>query len=228
MIAIMRLLADLWIDSGKDMANPGIDAPATRNVLFARSEESPSIHDYLVRRLFDQDPRFMQVTLKGKLGVSDSYPEIEPHPLGHFYDRSCLEGWGERLALYFFANFLDSPYSLHLSRCDDCGAFFASERARQTIVVENGVHCDGCKLSDSVRRTKARRGDLKSRMIEVAATAFLEWKKSNSTPDQRAWILEQVNKKFALELKYLKKKRWTTTHWNKILETVERRKNAKG
>jgi len=228
MIAMMRLLADLWIDSGKDMANPGNDAPANRDVLFPRSEESGSIHDYLVRQLFDHHPRFMQVTLKGKLVVSDSYPEIEPHPLGHFYDRSCLESWGKRLALYFFANFLDSPYSLHLSRCDDCGAFFAYERARQTIVVKNGVHCDGCKLSDSVRRTKVRRNDLTSRMIEVAATAFVEWKKSNSTPDQIAWILEQVNEQFRTERGKRKTKRWTTTHWDEILETVERRKNAKG
>jgi hypothetical protein len=129
--------------------------------------------------------------------------------------------------LYFFARFLDSPYSLHLNRCDDCGAYFAYQRARQ-VRVKNGVHCDGCKVSDSVKRTKSRRDAFTAQLVEVAATAWIGWKKSNKTPDQRAWILEQVNKEFARELKTPKTKRWLTEHWEAILETVERRKNAKG
>jgi hypothetical protein len=225
MISMMRVLAGLWIDSGKDAENPSIDAPAERNVEFARSEDSPSIHNLLFARLFNKHPRWVQMTSKGKLGVYDTFPHIELHQITQRCDRAALERYGERLALYFFARFLDSPYSLHLTRCDDCGAYFAYERARQ-VKVKNGVHCDGCKPSDSVRRTKARRSDLTSRMIEVAATAFIGWKKSNSTPDQIAWILEQVNKEFARELGRPKTKRWTTTHWNEILETVARRNDA--
>jgi hypothetical protein len=227
MISMMRTLAGLWIDSGKDAANPNIDTPAQRNVAFAPSEDSPSLHNLLFARLFNTHAQWVRMTGKGKLGVYDTYPHIEPNPLTGIYDRHSLESYGQRLALYFFAQFLNSPHSLHLARCDDCGAYFAYERARQ-VEVKNGVHCDGCKLSDSVRRTKARRGDLKSRMIEVAVTAFVEWKKSNSTPDQIAWILEQVNEQFRTELGKRKTKRWTTTHWDEILETVERRKNAKG
>lgn len=102
--------------------------------------------------------------------------------------------------MYFFASFLDSPFSLHLARCDDCGAHFAYERARQ-VRVKNGVHCDGCKVSDSVKRTKSRREKFTEQLVGAAATACAGWKKSNKTPDERAWILEQVNKEFARELK---------------------------
>jgi hypothetical protein len=65
-------------------------------------------------------------------------------------------------------------------------------------------------------------------MIEVAATALIAWKKSNSTPDQTASILEQVNEQFGTKLGRPKTKRWVTTHWDEILETVERSKNVKG
>jgi hypothetical protein len=225
MISTMRVLAGLWIDSGKDAANPGIDAPAQRNVMFARSEDSPSLHNYLVHRLFDRHPRFMQITSKGKLGVSDEFPHIQPHPLDHTYDQTSLEDWGERLALYFFVQLLDSPYSLHLSRCDDCGAYFAYERARR-VRVKNGVHCDHCKLSDSVKRTKSRRDELNERLIDAAATAQIGWKKSHRSPDPDAWVLEQINAMFADVLATRKSKRWLTTHRNAILETVERRKHA--
>ena len=67
--------------------------------------------------------------------------------------------------------------------------------------VKNGVHCDGCKVSDSVKRTKSRREKFTEQLVGAAATACAGWKKSNKTPDERAWILEQVNKEFARELK---------------------------
>ncbi len=226
MISMMRVLAGLWIDSGKDAANPNIDAPAQRNVVFAPSEDSPSIHNLLFARLFNTHAQWVQMTSKGKLGVYDTFPHIDPDPITQIYDRSSLARYGERLALYFFASFLDSPYSLHLARCDDCGAYFAYERARQ-VMVKNGVHCDECKPSDSVKRTKSRRDTLTEKLVDAAATALIRWKKSNSTPEQRAWVLNHVNEKFAGVLKTLKTKRWLTEHWDEILETVERRKNAK-
>jgi hypothetical protein len=228
MISMMRTLAELWIASGKDAANNGVDTPSQRNVLFARSEDSPSIHDYLARRLFDRHPRFMQITVRGKLGVSDTFPRIMPHPLTHTFDMTSLEDWGERLALYFFAQLLDSPYSLHLSRCDDCGEYFAYERARQ-VAVKNGVHCNRCKLSDSIKRTRDRRRAFDQKLIDSAAKARMRWKKSHRNPNQDEWVLEKVNAEFASVLKTPKTKRWLTTHRDTILQAeTEKRTNAKG
>jgi hypothetical protein len=227
MISMMRRLARLWIDSGKDATDPNIDTPAKRNIVFAPNEDSPTIHGLMFARLFNTHAQWVQMTSKGKLGVYDTFPHIELDPMTQICNRSSLERYGEQLALYFFARFLDSPHSLNLARCDDCGMYFAYERARQ-VKVTNGVHCDRCKVADSVKRTKSSRDKFTAHLVEVAAAAWMEWKKSNSNPDQKAWTLKQVNECCVDASKAPKTKRWVTTHWNKILETVEWRKNAKG
>ena len=148
--------------------------------------------------------------------------------------RDVLNQFGMKVAMYWFARLLDSPFSRLLARCDDCGKYFAYERAPRTDI-NGGTHCTNCKAHGSAKRMKSTRDKRMGEMVDFAAEFYGQFK-SNSRQPLNKWIAQQVNRRTeSITVKAGRKKqshypaitgRWVTEHLNQIEAEVERRKNA--
>ncbi len=269
MIATMRYLADLWIDSGKSGEGENrVDNPSRRNVEYQPPSGATRIVvkcDYfpkkkapstlsmaqfigwagspiseglsisaLFYRLIGNDARWPEIhkdgtqtlkTLIFGLTVEDANPNY----------RDLLRQFGMKVAMYWFARLLDSPFSRLLARCDDCGTYFAYERAPR-IDIKGGTHCAKCKSHGSARRMRSTRERRTNELVGFAANVWEQWKPDSRHGPRSGWIVVQINErtekikaksgKDSKSLFPLITSRWVTQHHTEIEAEVERRKNA--
>ena len=202
MIAMMRRLADLWIDSGKSGPNRECDNPSDRNTLYSPPESAAVDID----RWFTAEARIADIFYR-LLGNEAQWPRIhldgtqslkEPM-VGFTIDSSPIfdtsgewERFGAKIAMYWFARLLDSPYSRHLARCEFCREYFAYDRAPRTKR-KNPVYCPRCKGRAAVGRVQDSRRKESEAHLDAAAAVWGKWKYSRAYPNERAWIAQQVN-----------------------------------
>lgn len=261
MIAMMRYLADLWIDSGKSGEGENrIDNPSRRNVMYLPPSETPRIvlkvdpHDeslisgwnafsipvglsisHLFYQLVGNEARWPEIHEDGTQSLKElvfGFTTENEHP----ENRVVLHQFGMKVAMYWFAKLLDSPFSRQLARCDDCETYFAYERAPRREI-RSGVHCGNCKAHGSAKRMESTRNNRTKKMVEFAADVLASWKPSSRRSSRSKWIAEQVNHRTeSIRVKMGKQKRshypvitgrWVTEHVKQIEAEVERRKYAK-
>lgn len=187
----MKLLVDQWIASGKNAG--GADCPLDRNVNWT----SPAF------------PVPLETAFCALITLQSEGPREEMQPDGkrrlvrylpHF-DNTLHEGresWsdalnehGQRLAMFSFAQLLDSSYSYHIARCDGCKGYFAYERKpRRTI--KRGIFCKDCKPRASLVRTKASRETERGKLLDLAAKFWPQWTERKH-PNRALWIAEKIN-----------------------------------
>ena len=220
-IAMMRQLANLWIDSGKN-GDGDADTPSERNVEYRPNDQSPSISDYfyvleatearypIIRRNGTQD------TKRLSFGIDLSHSMM-------FGLESAARRLGEKVAMHYFARLLDSPYSRNLARCDSCRSYFAYERA-PVRTIKRGVRCPNCKAKGSAVSKKAVRHQKQSAMVNAAAEVWDKWTKPNRNPDKHEWVKHQVNKACGTSIQ----RKWVVQHEIAISQRMEELQDAKG
>jgi hypothetical protein len=261
MIAMMRYLADLWIDSGKSGEGESrLDNPSCRNILYTPPSEASQILLNIDPSNEEPIPGFDAFLIPVGLPISNLFYQLigndarwpEIHEDGtqslkelvfgfttenaHSGYRFLLHWFGMKVAMYWFAKLLNSPFSRQLARCDDCGGFFAYERAPKKEI-RGGTHCANCKGRGSAKRMESTRIRRLNEMVRLAAEVSERYRPDSRQPRTK-WIAEQVNRRTVkVGVKAGKQKkshyplitgRWVTEHLKQIEEEIERRKNAKG
>lgn len=243
MIAMMRELADLWIDSGKSGAGQNrVDNPSRRNVEY-RAPAIPiplgSSISNLFYSLIGDEVRQPQIHRDGTQSLKEL---VFGFTLTNCSDDEVLRGvlrhFGAKVAMYWFAKLLDSPFSRLLTRCDDCKTYFAYERAPRTDI-KGGTHCQNCKKRGSAKRMESTRAKRTAEMVSFAADVWSLWKPNSRRDSSRSkWIATQVNRRSAkIRAKSGRESgshfltvtgRWVTQHQTEIEAEAERRNHAKG
>jgi hypothetical protein len=232
----------MWIDSGKNPADPEVDTPSDRNTEVVLPGRHHSLFHVMSVGLFDHFPRYMGMRRDGTQGpIPGGEPRFQSSDLTEvmldlklarehlqkpsdpvadvFYAvTTALETFGCRWAMYWFAKLLDSPFSHHISRCDRCKTYFAYQRARLRTV-KFGVRCPKCASNGSVERTKRSR---KNR-LDTAAKAWVVWDSKHKSQPKREWVADQVNKSHGTAIG----RRWVSQNLTEIQERVEALRNAK-
>jgi hypothetical protein len=116
-----------------------------------------------------------------------------------------------------------------LSRCDECETYFVRKRTpKKDIPIKGEIHCQNCKNKGGGKRSNRSRDLLRAAMAATAVDASNEWKPSHKNPDQRLWVIDQVNKQFKQRLKDPITRRWLKEKKTlKAIQTeIERRNNA--
>jgi hypothetical protein len=225
LVRMMQELADVWIDSGKSGADRSVDAPYDRN-----TKDAPPGHTWAICDLYDlilrKDPKTTEMGRDGKQIQVRPIPRIDMRTLSAENASGMLNVLGERLAVYFFAELLHSPYARHLARCDRCGRYFAYERVRKGFS-EGGVYCREHAGSGSLVRCQFSRERMNRRRIQVAADAWASWDPAqvNRAGDRAAWVVRAINSAFPNDPK---KQNWVNRNRAAIEKEVEERKHAKG
>jgi hypothetical protein len=225
MIGMMRQLADLWIDSGKSGPDDTFDNPATRNVEYAPGDGVGPIRG-IFYNLIGNLVRYPAIRLDGTQDTREIAFGMTAEDFGWRSGKEAAEQFGSKVAMYWFARLLDSPFSRHLARCDECRAYFGYERAPKTAI-KSGVYCDKCKAQGSARRMRSGRETLQLEMIEAAASASAEWEYSRTNPDKRNWIARSVNKRLGKRLKVPITRKWVSQNLDRIDAAILRRNDAK-
>jgi hypothetical protein len=221
----MRQLADLWIDSGKSGAAMSVDNPARRNVKYAPEGWVGPIYRIFYARV-GNEAHYPTMSSDGSQSTRESHFGFDVGILSRCSNEEALEAFGEKVATYWFARFLNSRYSRHLSRCDACKSYFAYERVPKTDI-KTGVFCPGCKARGS--RVKSSRHSLRDDMVKAAATIWDGYQKSHSNPDKHEWVAKQVSRQFAARLsKGLVTRKWVLQNLEAIQTEAKRREDAKG
>jgi hypothetical protein len=298
MIAMMRYLADLWIDSGKSGEGENrVDNPSRRNVeykppagtapIVLKSPEHPrtflsfwnpseitqeppktfgsiSIDDgrsvseidalyketpvlgwnafaissgeaisELFYRLVGDEKRWPQIHKDGTQSLKELIFGFDLETFNSAY-RFVLHHFGTKVAMYWFAKLLDSPFSRLLARCDDCGTYFAYERVLRTDI-KGGTHCRNCKGCGSAKRMNRTRDKRNDSLVRFAAEFYGQFKPNSRQPLTK-WIAEHVNRRTgSIRAKAGKETmshypvitgRWVTLHLTEIEAEVERGKHA--
>jgi hypothetical protein len=216
MIAAMREMADMWIDSGKSRTDKDVDSPADRNVEDVLPGRDYSLFQRIDWTLLRSYPRYTEMTRDGSLQIKDTFPKFEVME-APWTILDSLRAWGEKMAAFHFCRFLNFPDSRHISRCDHCKRYFAYQRARLRTV-KHGVFCPACEGKASVKRTEISR----AKRLDTAAKAWLEWNPRKRI-EQRQWVADRVSDAHATTLG----RRWVTQNLTKIQERVEALQNAK-
>lgn len=223
---MMRFLADLWIDSGKSGLGNCVDNPSKRHVELKRSEDDGTLCQYFYQWL-GNEMQYPQIRVDGTQTHYGTLFGFDPYLLEHNNWNTAMEIFGRKVATYWFFRLLDSPYSRHLARCDECKRYFAYQRAPKTDI-KSGVYCPKCKQSGSVRRVKSARIQLQGELIDAASLAWGEWRSSHTHPDQREWIATRVSKQFSKRLKAPLTRKWVSQNIDLIQAAIKRRTYAKG
>ena len=226
MIAAMREMADMWIDSGKSAAARDFDNPAHRNVEDVLPGRDSSLFLTIYRWLLrnDQSRYLLQMRRDGSSEIWPIYP-IFPDPNGRGIS-DALEAYGKKWAAFHFSRLLNSQYSRLISRCDHCKGYFASQRVRRHEV-KHGVFCPACKGKGSANRTVSSR----EKRLDTAAKAWIESesmpRKRRESPEdwehrRREWIAAKVNEAHGQAFG----RRWVSQHLSEIQERTEALRNA--
>lgn len=217
MIAAMRQMADMWIDSGKSPMNPEADTPADRNVEDVLPGREYSLALLIYRVLLRHHELHKELFRDGTTKIIERYPRFAPSEFWGLEE--ALKAHGATWAVFHFSRLLDSPDSHSLSRCDHCKSYFAYERARLRMV-KHGVFCPKCTAKASVKRTEASR---KSR-LDTAARAWIEYETKPHRSSQREWVAVEVNRSHGTAFGV----RWVSQNLAEIQKRVEALRNAKG
>lgn len=213
----VRQMADMWIASGKDRMNPLLDSPRDRNVEEVQLGQPISLFAWIDRLVFDVNPSYTGMRRDGTIGIKRLFPRFDLQSLRWGKWEESMKGFARMYAAYTFTNFLDSAYSLRLSRCDSCKTYFVYVRARLRVV-KNGVHCGDCGGAASVGRTTASR----AKRLDTAARAWIEWDQKPRRIGRPEWVAEQVNRTHGTSFG----RRWVSQHQTEILARVEALRNA--
>jgi hypothetical protein len=218
MIAAMREMADMWIDSGKSRNDRDVDSPADRNVEDVLPGRVYSLFRMIDRSLLRNYPRYTQMKRDGSLQIIDTFPKFDQGALnGVWRLPETLRAHGVMWAAFFFSRFLNSPHSRHISRCDHCKRYFAYQRARLRTVT-HGVSCPACEGKGSVKRTVISR----AKRLDTAAKAWIELEARHKGRVQPEWVADQVNKAHGTPFG----RRWVNQNLKEIQERVEALHNA--
>ncbi len=218
MIAAMRQMADMWIDSGKSPMDRDVDTPSDRNVEDVLPGRDCSLFHLIDRAILRGHPRYTEMKRDGSLEIRDTFPS-STQTVCNGGSKMRLRDTGSNGPRFIFLVCLIPPYSRNLSRCDNCKAYFAYQRVRFRTVTR-GVFCPDCEGEASMKRTQASR----EKRLDTAAKAWIEWESKRKGHAQPEWIAEQVNKAHGTAFG----RRWVSQNLTKIQERVEALRNAKG
>jgi len=222
MFETMRQLTDMWIDSGKSRADPGVDTPADRNVMDVLPGRAWSLFEFLDSILFARHALYASLRRDGSMGIGDTVPRYsETHEDRSMEDR--LREYGAKFAAHWFVKLLSSMDARRIARCDNCGGYFAYERARLRII-KRGVFCprSRCKGQGSRKRTEKSRARRMGSKIDTAAKAWLNWT-PRKRAEQRQWVANRVNDAHDTTVG----RRWVSQNLDKIMKRVEALRNGK-
>jgi hypothetical protein len=149
----------------------------------------------LFYRLVGDENRWPQIHKDGTQSLKELIFGFNLETFNSAY-RYVLHHFGTKVAMYWFAKLLDSPFSRLLARCDDCGTYFAYERAPRTDI-KGGTHCRNCKAAGSAKRMKSTRDKRTAEMVRFAADALALWKPNSRHGSRSKWVAAQVNQRTA-------------------------------
>ena len=223
--------ADLWIDSGKSGDDLTVDNPADRHVSYSPSVPPSAIVPGLscsaaasIAELFHQlvgyEARRQEIKEDGTLyleevifGFPDELPRLPRRR------EEALVFFGMKVAMYWFERLLDSHWSRHLARCDNCLAHFEYERAPKKPR-KSGVYCSAaCARLGGKKRAERSRRHKRDLMIETADAAWETWQPSHRWPTREEYVLHAVNRKHGTDWK----RNWIA---HKLKEKVEKNRKA--
>ncbi len=222
MMSFIKLLSDLWIDSGR---NGDTDNPSTRNVEFAPEGRRAPIRG-IFYNLVGNLVHYPAIRLDGTQDPRELVFGMSSEDFGWRSPQEAALRFGEKVAMYWFARFLNSKYSRHLTRCDGCGDYFAYTRAPKTDI-KHGVYCDECKSIGSAKRLKSSRAMLHDEMVKAAAALWDAWKPTHAHPDRGRWIATQVSKQFKKRLAAPVTRKWVSQNLIRIETEIEKLVNMK-
>jgi hypothetical protein len=211
MIDAMRVMADMWIDSGKSRSDRDVDTPADRNVEDVLPGRDFSLFFMIDRALFRTHPRYTEMKRDGTQQIKDTFPRFEADSL-QWRIEEALQDHGKKWAAFHFSRLLNSPDSRYISRCDHCESYFAYQRARLRTVT-HGVSCPACDGKASMARTESSR----AKRLDSAARSIVEWESRRKGPVQLEWVANQVNKAHGTSFG----RRWVSQNFTRIQERME-------
>ena len=215
----MRILAEMWIESGKTGCDRDVDDAVQRSLDW-KSPGSGITLRTLLERLLGTAPSYHTIWRRdGKQEVVPVPPQLTDALIMRLGSDAAFQAYGGAMAAYVFLRLLDSPAAYCLSRCDFCSSFFAYQRARLRMV-KRGVHCPACAGKASIKRTD----DYRKRRLDTAAGAWIKWESRRKSQPEAEWIAEQVNKSHGTAFG----RRWISQNLKEIQERVEAQNNAKG
>ena len=197
-------------------------------------ERVPSI-SILFYRLLGNDARWPEIHEDGTQSLRELVFGFtaESAPSGY---RVALHEFGMKVAMYWFAKLLDSPFSRLLTRCDDCGTYFAYERT-PSREIHGGIHCTECKQHGSAKRMQFTRERRTKELVGFAADFWRQWKPNSQHGPRSKWIADRVNRRTdQIGAKAGRNGeshfpritgRWVTEHSEEIQERAEALLNAK-
>ena len=260
MIEMMRYLADVWIDSGRiGECENRTDNPSRRNVVYLPPQMPERIwkidpdddtlisgwNDFsipvgasisiLFYRLLGNDSRWPEIHEDGTQSLKEIIFGFTAESAHSGY-RVALHDFGMKVAMYWFAKLLDSPFSRLLTRCDDCGTYFAYERAPRKEI-RGGIHCAECKQYGSAKRMQFTRDKRTKELVGFAADVWMQWKPNSQHGPRSKWIADRVNRRTdRIGVKAGRNGeshfpritgRWVTEHSEEIQERAEALRHAK-
>jgi hypothetical protein len=222
----MRTLVDCWILSGKNTS--GTDRPLDRKVNWT----SPAFPVPLERAFcalitWPGEGPIEEMQPDGKRRLVHYFPRLDNaistmHGVGLGWSYALREH-GKRLAMFYFAELLDSPYSYHIARCDGCKGYFAYERKPRRSI-SRGTFCKSCPSSASKLRTQAYRDGEREELRALAVKFWPQWTERKH-PNRAFWIAQQMNaKRKATERRITQK--WVSR--NIDIRTGKVKEDAKG
>lgn len=234
MSTMMRKLVDLWIDSGKSHSDPSVDTPSERNVASVPVGHLTSLFELIDRGPLREDPPQTRMRADGKQVIVKSWPRFDSEDLEKFGRYGASERFGQKVAMYWFTDLLDLPYSHHIARCDHCKAYFEYERAPKRTI-KNGIFCKQCKGKGSAKRAQSSRDRRIEEMVNFAA-GFWEQQQIGQQGSRSKWVAKMVNRrteKIAAKAGRgsenhfpIIRSNWVTKHQQEIEAEVERRNRA--
>jgi hypothetical protein len=220
MLTTMRALADLWIDSGKTKWTDGTtsETPANRNVEYVDDQRPVSISNMFYACYSDGvGLPSLVIHRDGTQSLRRTLFGFDAAEITQWGIESAVKSFGVKIAVHWFAQFLDSPYSRHLMRCDGCKKYFEYQREPKMRMLVRGSYCPRCRKSSKIRMKNIRE-DQALPFLRIAATAWNQWKSSHNSPDQIDYVLACVNHELKNNGKDLKHRRWVSQNLTKIKE----------
>jgi len=222
-LSTLKRLAEQWIASGKDERDPLREQPWSRNVLWFSDAYQEPIH-ITQRKFLSRNPPPILPYSDGRLTIASHLwlpaPTAWPFPEPKLEDTLAR---ARDLAIYEFQQFLGSDCPQRLFRCNKCNRYFALTR-KPREVIQRGAFCKRCKSAGRVRGIQIRRTTQKEKLWNVAAEAWVQFKRTHANPDQKEWVRRQVSKKCGVNFQL----KWVTRNLTEILARVEALKDAKG
>jgi hypothetical protein len=218
MCSMMRLLSDLWIDSGKEAADNGDiqDNPKKRSIDAELPESKGTLHHLLDLHFLNVCAPLRRIKSDGTQELIDVLPELNETNELRWGSKAAFRAYGAALAAFRFSRLLKTKYSRCLSRCDFCGRHFAYNRPRLREVIHK-VNCPDCKGRASMERADLVLNRLRAEKYETAAKAVQSFRSSRRKGEEWRCAVRAVNSKYRTTYG----RRWYTTNKAEILRRVD-------